>query len=274
MKSIALGQFYPARSPLHRLDPRIKLIIAVLFILAAFICKNLLGFAVLSAFTLALVFMSRIPLKTVLGSIRVVMFILVLTVAINIFLTKEVDTQPLWSFWKLEIYQRGLYSALFIAIRILAMIVGTCMLLTYTTTPIALTDALERLLAPLRVFKLPVHEFSMMMSIALRFIPTIMEEAEKIIAAQKARGAGFTEGNLVKRIKSLIPILIPLFASVFRRAFELATAMTCRCYRGGDGRTRMTSMRLHAFDIVALILCALVLSGVVSCNFWGIGYTL
>ena len=194
--------------------------------------------------------------------------------AINIFLTKEADATPLWTFWKLEIYQKGIYSALFIAIRILAMIVGTCMLLTYTTTPIALTDALERLLAPLRIFKLPVHEFSMMMSIALRFIPTIMEEAEKIIAAQKARGAGFTEGSLIKRIKSLIPILIPLFASVFRRAFELATAMTCRCYRGGDGRTRMTSMRLRAFDIVALILCTLVLAGVVSCNFWGIGYTL
>lgn len=274
MKSIALGQYYPARSPLHRLDPRIKLTIAVLFILAAFICKNLLGFAVLTVFTLALVLMSRIPLKTVLGSIRVVMFILILTVAINIFLTKEADATPLWTFWKLEIYQKGIYSALFIAIRILAMIVGTCMLLTYTTTPIALTDALERLLAPLRIFKLPVHEFSMMMSIALRFIPTIMEEAEKIIAAQKARGAGFTEGSLIKRIKSLIPILIPLFASVFRRAFELATAMTCRCYRGGDGRTRMTSMRLRAFDIVALILCTLVLAGVVSCNFWGIGYTL
>lgn len=274
MKSIALGQYYPARSPLHKLDPRIKLVIAVLFIVAAFICKNLLGFAVLTVFTLTLVLMSRVPLRTVLRSIRIVMFVLILTVAINIFLTKEADTQPLWQFWRLEIYVKGLYSALFIAIRILAMIVGTCMLLTYTTTPIALTDALERLLSPLRLIKLPVHEFSMMMSIALRFIPTIMEEAEKIIAAQKARGAGFTQGSLIKRIKSLIPILIPLFASVFRRAFELATAMTCRCYRGGDGRTRMTSMRLSLGDILALILCTLILAGVVSCNFWGIGYTL
>ena len=154
------------------------------------------------------------------------------------------------------------------------MIIGSCMLLTYTTTPIALTDALDRLLAPLRYIKLPVHEFSMMMSIALRFIPTIMEEAEKIMAAQKARGAGFTEGNLIKRIKSLIPILIPLFASVFRRAFELATAMTCRCYRGGDGRTRMTSMRLRASDLIVFIVSIAILAGIVSCNYWGIGYTL
>lgn len=274
MKNIALGQYYPARSLLHAMDPRIKLVITVLFILASFLCKNLLGFAVLTVFTAILILLSRVPIKTLLGSIRLVMFLLILTVAINLFLTKETDTQPLWQYWKFEIYEKGLYSALFIAIRILSMIIGTCMLLTYTTTPIALTDALERLLSPLRLLKLPVHEFSMMMSIALRFIPTIMEEAEKIIAAQKARGAGFTQGNLIKRIKALIPILIPLFASVFRRAFELATAMTCRCYRGGDGRTRMTRMRLRAGDVIALLVCALVLAGIVSCNYWGIGYTL
>ena len=274
MKNIALGQYYPARSPLHRMDPRIKLIIAVLYIVAAFLCKNLLGFALLAASVVLLVILSRVPLKTVLGSLKMVVFILVLTVAINIFLTKEEGAEPLWSFWIFEIYTKGLYSALFIALRILSMIIGTCMLLTYTTTPIALTDALERLLSPLRHLKLPVHEFSMMMSIALRFIPTIMEEAEKIMAAQKARGAGFTEGNLIKRIKSLIPILIPLFASVFRRAFELATAMTCRCYRGGDGRTRMTTMRMHALDIIVLIVSVAALAGIVSCNYWNIGYTL
>ena len=274
MKNIALGQYYPARSLLHKLDPRIKLIIAMLYIVAAFLCKNLLGFALLTAFTVLLIICSRIPLKTVLGSLKVVAFILAFTVAINIFLTKEEGVPPLFSFWIISIYTKGLYSALFIALRILCMIIGTCMLLTYTTTPIALTDALERLLSPLRYIKLPVHEFSMMMSIALRFIPTIMEEAEKIMAAQKARGAGFTEGNLIKRIKSLIPILIPLFASVFRRAFELATAMTCRCYRGGDGRTRMTTMRLRAWDIVILVVATLALAGIVSCNYWNIGYTL
>ncbi len=274
MKSIALGQYYPARSPLHKIDPRIKLIITVLFLITSFLSKNLLGFGILAAFTLALVLLSRVPIKTVLKSTRMVLFILILTVVINIFLTKDVDVAPIWQYGKIMIYEKGLYSALFIALRILCMIIGTCMLLTYTTTPIALTDALERLLSPLRVFKLPVHEFSMMMSIALRFIPTIMEEAEKIIAAQKARGAGFTQGNLIKRIKALIPILIPLFASVFRRAFELATAMTCRCYRGGDGRTRMTSMKLHVGDVLALIICTVLLAGVVSCNYWGIGYTL
>ncbi len=274
MKNIALGQYYPVRSPLHKLDPRIKLVLAMLYIVAAFLCKNLLGFALLTASAVLMVVLSRVPLKTVLGSLKVVVFVLILTVAINIFLTKEEGVEPLLSFWIFEIYKKGLYSALFIAIRILCMIIGTCMLLTYTTTPIALTDALERLLTPLRYIKLPVHEFSMMMSIALRFIPTIMEEAEKIMAAQKARGAGFTEGNLIKRIKSLIPILIPLFASVFRRAFELATAMTCRCYRGGDGRTRMTTMRLHAADIVVLAISVIALAGIVSCNYWNIGYTL
>lgn len=274
MKNIALGQYYPARSPLHKTDPRIKLILAVLYIVTAFLCKNLLGFGILVVSAILLIAMSRIPLKTVLRSLRLVVFVLILTVAINIFMTKEANAAPLYSFWIFEIYTKGLYSALFIAIRILCMIIGTCMLLTYTTTPIALTDALERLLAPLRYIKLPVHEFSMMMSIALRFIPTIMEEAEKIMAAQKARGAGFTEGSLIKRIKSLIPILIPLFASVFRRAFELATAMTCRCYRGGEGRTRMTKMRLRAWDVVVLLLAVAVLGGIVSCNYWRIGYTL
>ena len=274
MKNIALGQYYPTRSPLHKLDPRIKLIIAVFYITAAFLCKNLLGFALLGASAILLIILSRVPLKTVLGSLKLVTFILILTVAINIFLTKEEGIAPLYSFWIFEIYTKGLYSALFIGLRILCMIIGTCMLLTYTTTPIALTDALERLLSPLRKIKLPVHEFSMMMSIALRFIPTIMEEAEKIMAAQKARGAGFTEGNLIKRIKSLIPILIPLFASVFRRAFELATAMTCRCYRGGDGRTRMTTMRLRVWDVLVLVLSIAALVGIVSCNYWNIGYTL
>ena len=274
MKNVALGQYYPAQSPLHKLDPRIKLILAMLYIVAAFLCKNLLGFAVLAATALLLILISRVPLKTVLRSLRVIVFVLLFTVMINLFMTKDPDAAPLVSLWIFEVYTKGLYSALFIAIRIFCMIIGTSMLLTYTTTPIALTDALERLLSPLRLLKLPVHEFSMMMSIALRFIPTIMEEAEKIMAAQKARGAGFTEGNLIKRIKSLIPILIPLFASVFRRAFELATAMTCRCYRGGDGRTRMTAMRLHAFDVVVLVLSVALLAGIVSCNYWEIGYTL
>jgi energy-coupling factor transport system permease protein len=274
MKNVALGQYYPAQSPLHKLDPRIKLILAMLYIVAAFLCKNVLGFAVMAATALLLILISRVPLKTVLRSLRVIVFVLLFTVMINLFMTKDPDAAPLVSLWIFEVYTKGLYSALFIAIRIFCMIIGTCMLLTYTTTAIALTDALERLLSPLRLLKLPVHEFSMMMSIALRFIPTIMEEAEKIMAAQKARGAGFTEGNLIKRIKSLIPILIPLFASVFRRAFELATAMTCRCYRGGDGRTRMTAMRLHAFDVVVLVLSVALLAGIVSCNYWGIGYTL
>ena len=188
MKNVALGQYYPARSPLHKLDPRIKLILAMLYIVAAFLCKNVLGFVILAATALLLILISRVPLKTVLKSLRVIVFVLLFTVIINLFMTKDSDAAPLFSLWIFEVYTKGLYSALFIAIRIFCMIIGTCMLLTYTTTPIALTDALERLLAPLRYIKLPVHEFSMMMSIALRFIPTLLEESQRIMKAQESRG--------------------------------------------------------------------------------------
>ena len=272
MNSISLGQYYPAKSLIHSLDARIKVILAVLYIVCSFLCKNIVSFAALALSSVLLVLLSNIPLRSVLRAIRPVIFVMLFTVVLNVFWTK--GESPIFAWGILTVYPEGIYSALFMLIRILSLIIGTSIFMTYTTTPIALTDALERLLAPLRYIKLPVHEFSMMMSIALRFIPTIMEEAEKIMAAQKARGAGFTEGNLIKRIKSLIPILIPLFASVFRRAFELATAMTCRCYRGGEGRTRMTSMRMRVGDVFVLVLSVAALACIVSCNYWGIGYTL
>ena len=272
MKAIAFGQYYPTGSILHRLDPRAKIIIALLYVICSFICKNVLGFALLLISAIALILISRIPLGTVLRSIRPVLLIMFFTMIINIFLTRGDTVLVEWRF--VHIYAEGIYNAVFMMIRIFVLIIGMSMLMTYTTTPIMLTDAIERLLAPLKVLHVPVHEFAMMMTIALRFIPTLVEETEKIMAAQKARGADFTSGSLISRAKALIPILVPLFASAFRRAEELATAMECRCYHGGEGRTRMTALRYRAGDFVWLLGALLFCAFAVGCNYFGIGYTL
>lgn len=272
MKNIALGQYYPADSPIHRLDARIKVILTILYIVCTFLCKNILCFAALVAVSILLILVSRIPLKTVFRAIRPLIFIMMFTAVLNLFFTK--GEVLLWRFWKLEIYMEGIYSAVFMMVRIISLVLGTSIFLTYTTTPIALTDAIESLLAPLRVIRLPVHEFAMMMSIALRFIPTLMEETSKIMNAQKARGVDFSSGGLVRRAKALIPILIPLFVSSFRRADELATAMECRCYRGGKGRTKMTVPHLHVRDFVALFMMVAFGAGIILLNLFGIGYTL
>jgi energy-coupling factor transport system permease protein len=250
MKNIALGQFYPTGSILHRLDPRIKVIMALLYIVATFIAKSDTAFALLLVAAVVLILISRIPLRTVLSGIKPILFIMLFTMLINVFFVGGDTLLFEWKF--IRIYTEGIAQAVFMVVRILALIVGTSMFLTYTTTPIMLTDALERLLAPLKVLRVPVHEFAMMMTIALRFIPTLMEETDKIMSAQKARGADFTSGSLISRAKALIPILIPLFVSAFRRADELATAMECRCYHGGDGRTRMTILHYRAGDFAAL----------------------
>lgn len=252
MKSVALGQYYPIGSVLHRMDPRMKVILALLYIVATFLAKNVVAFGLLFVSAVLLVSVSRIPWKIVLGAMRPVLFIMIFTVIVNVFFVR--GETPLVEWKWLRIYAEGLYQAIFMAVRIATLIVGSGMFLTYTTTPIMLTDALERLLAPLRVLHVPVHEFAMMMTIALRFIPTLSEETEKIMAAQKARGADFTSGSLVSRVRALIPVLIPLFVSAFRRADELATAMECRCYHGGQGRTRMTVLHYRASDFVALVL--------------------
>ncbi len=274
MKGIAFGQYYPASSVMHRLDPRMKIIIAILYIVASFLCSNVFSFALLLISALALILISRIPVRIVLNSIKAIIFIMVFTAVLNIFLTKDTTTAPIFSWWIISIYESGLYNAAFIVIRIVAMIIGTGIFLTYTTTPIQLTDGLEQLLSPLKVFKIPVHEFAMMMTIALRFIPTIIEETEKIMAAQKARGADFTSGSLIKRAKALIPILIPLFISAFRRAGELATAMTCRCYRGGQGRTRLNVLKFSFRDFAALFVMILFGAGIVLINIYAPGYTM
>ena len=255
MKGFAFGQYYPASSVLHRMDPRAKVICAVAYIVASFLCKNTFSFLLLVLSGLALILISRIPMKIVLRSVRALIFIMAFTAVLNIFWVVD-DTAgavPLVDFYFITIYAKGLDHAVFILVRILAMVIGTGLFLTYTTTPIALTDALESLLRPLAAIKVPVHAFSMMMTIALRFIPTIMEETDKIMSTQKARGADFTTGSLAKRAKALIPIIVPLFASAFRRADELATAMECRCYHGGEGRTKLRILRYHARDFLAEI---------------------
>ena len=253
MKNIAFGQYYPAESPIHRLDPRAKVILTVLYIVCTFLCRNVLAFALLTASTLVLLLLSRLPMKMVLRSLRPILFIIAFTSVINIFMTKgeHLLTPPTW---KIAIYEEGIWNAVFMILRIMILITSTGVFLTYTTTPIALTDALEQLLAPLKKLKIPVHDFAMMMTIALRFIPTLTEETEKIMNAQKARGANFSTGSLLQRAKALIPILIPLFVSAFNRAFELAAAMECRCYHGDEGRTRMKVLKYCWVDFAAMLL--------------------
>ncbi len=272
MKSIAFGQYYPAESPLHRMDPRAKVILALLYIVCTFLCNNVLAFGALLGSALILVLMSRIPLRLILRSIRPLLLIITLTSVINIFMTKG-ETLLTPADWKVQIYAEGIWNAVFMILRIMVLIIGTGIFLTYTTTPLALTDALELLLAPLKKIRVPVHDFAMMMSIALRFIPTLSEETEKIMNAQKARGANFTSGSLIQRAKALIPILIPLFVSAIGRAFELASAMECRCYHGDEGRTRMRVLKFQATDGFAIGILVLFGVGLFFLNRCGIGYT-
>ncbi|MBE6701085.1 MAG: energy-coupling factor transporter transmembrane protein EcfT [Ruminococcaceae bacterium] len=253
LKDITLGQYFSGDSFLHNLDPRIKIILVVIYAVTVFLAKNLFSLLFLLLTALILTAISGISFKVVLKSIKPVMILLVFTAVINIFLTST-DADPIFHWQFIKIYRQGIINAIFMVVRILSLITGTSVLLTYTTSPISLTDGLERLLSPLKKIKVPVHEFAMMMTIALRFIPTLLEETDKIISAQKARGAGFDSGGIVKKAKAFLPILIPLFISAFRRADELACAMECRCYRGDEGRTRMKVLKLRATDVVTLLL--------------------
>lgn len=264
LKDITLGQFFPGNSPVHKMDPRMKIIITVIYIVAVFFAKNIYSFALLVLFSLFITVASGIKASVILKGFKPIMFIVAFTAVINIFWTK--GNIPLFEIWVIKVYHEGLITASFMIIRILALVMGTSLLLSYTTSPIALTDALERLMKPLKCLKIPVHEFSMMMTIALRFIPTLIEETEKIINAQKARGADFESGNILRRAKALIPILIPLFISAFRRADELAVAMECRCYHGGDGRTKMKVLHLSFGDFLWLMLVLLFTVAVIFSN--------
>ena len=273
MKSITLGQYFAGNSILHRLDPRAKIILAILYIVVTFLCKNVFSFALLVASVFILIAISKIPVKIILGGIKPILYIMIFTVIINVFWTKG-EGAPLVSWSFIKIYKEGLISALLMMLRIVSLIIGTGIFLTYTTSPIVLTDAIEQLLDPLKKIKVPVHEFAMMMTIALRFIPTLVEETDKIMNAQKARGADFSHGSLAARAKALIPILVPLFISAFRRADELAVAMECRCYRGGEGRTRMTKLKYSAKDAAALFVVFLFGACVVLLNIYAPGFSM
>lgn len=270
MKNVAFGQYYPADSPLHRMDPRAKVILAILYIVCTFLCKNAISFFGLVLSALLLVVLSHLPLRLILRSMRPILFIIVFTSVINVFMTKGENLLTPEHWW-IKIYAEGLWNALFMVLRITVLILGTGIFLTYTTTPIALTDALEGLLSPLKKIKIPVHDFAMMMTIALRFIPTLTEETEKIMNAQRARGASFSTGSLINRAKALIPVLIPLFVSAFNRAFDLASAMECRCYHGDEGRTRLKVLRYRASDLAAVLLMVSFGVGVFFLNRVGIG---
>ena len=269
---ITFGQYCEGSSVLHRLDPRAKLIISILYIVVLFLAKNVITFALLTLATVGLVLMSRISLRVVAGGLKPILFIALFTAVVNIFFIK--GEVPLVDVWIIKIYKEGLINAGLIVLRIVLLIVSTSMFLTYTTTPIALTDGLEQLLSPLARLGVPVHDFSMMMTIALRFIPTLIEETNKIMNAQRARGADFSSGGLIKRAKAIIPIIIPLFVSAFRRAGDLATAMECRCYTGGKGRTRMNVLRFGVRDVIFTVCIIALGAGVVLINAYAPGYSI
>ncbi len=264
LKDITLGQFFPGNSILHRADPRAKLLLTVLYIVTLFVASNIISFAILLLFSIAMILISQISLKVILKGFKPVLFILVFTFLINMFFTK--GETILLNIGFVTLYFEGVYKAFIMSVRILMLINVTCLLMSYTTSPIMLTDAIEQLFAPLKKIKIPVHEFAMMMTIALRFIPTLIEETDKIMNAQKTRGADFSEGGLVKRAKALIPVLVPLFVSSFRRADELAIAMECRCYRGGEGRSRMTTLHYSPIDFALSLLFVILLISVIIVN--------
>lgn len=267
MKSdIVFGQYVEGKSPIHKLDARIKIIIAILYIVVIFLAKSVSAFALIVLSACVFIGMTKISPRLIMRSMKSLIFIILFTAVINIFwMTGET---LLLEFWVIKIYLEGVINAALIVLRIMLLIIATSVFMTYTTTPLALTDALEHLLSPLKKIKVPVHEFAMMMTIALRFIPTLIDETHKIINAQTARGADFSSGNIIKRAKALIPILIPLFISAFRRADELATAMECRCYTGGEGRTRMTVPHTTGRDWLFLSCVVLLGAAVVLLNMY------
>ena len=260
LKDITLGQYFPGQSVIHRLDPRTKLTMLVVYIVALFLAEGWVSYGLVFLFLAVVIRLSTIPLKSILRGMKPLVMILIFTGVLNLFFTQ--DGEVLVKFWVLTVTSGGLSRALMMMARILMLISGT-FLLTYTTSPIALTDGLEALMNPLKKVGVPVHELSMMMCIALRFIPTLIEETDKIMSAQKARGADFESGSLTDRAKALSPILVPLFISAFRRADELATAMECRCYQGGEGRTKMKQLHYHREDFLSYCAGAVLLAAVI-----------
>ena len=256
LKDITLGQYFPGDTVVHRLDPRTKLILTILYIVLLFIAKSYVSYALVFLFLAVSIALSRIRIKAILSGLKPLVILILVTAILNLFYTR--GEHLLVRFWRISIYWEGVRTAATMALRIMMLITGT-LLLTYTTSPLQLTDGMEKLLGPLKKLHVPVHELSMMMSIALRFIPTLIEETDKIMNAQKARGAEFDTGNLIQKAKAMLPLLVPLFISAFRRADELATAMESRCYHGGEGRTKMKVLKMARRDWAALAIGAVLL---------------
>ena len=264
LKDVTLGQYFPGDTVVHRLDPRTKLLLLIVYIVALFQAKSWWSYGLVLAVSVLCMAISKIRPKNLFKGLKPMLFIIVFTSLLNIFYTQGTPILPGWI-----VTWEGLGRSAQMILRITLLIAGT-FLLTYTTSPIALTDGLERLLSPLKKIRVPVHEMTIMMSMALRFIPTLIEETDKIMSAQKARGADFETGSLFQRAKALLPILVPLFVSAFRRADELAVAMESRCYHGGEGRTRMKQMKLQGIDFAALLLGAAVLAAVIVLRHFGL----
>lgn len=262
IKDITLGQFFPGNSVIHKIDPRVKILLIIAYIVFLFVANNFVSLGFMVLVTVAIVLLTKIPVKMYFKGLKAIMFIILFTSVLNMFYGSG---EPIWQWGFLKITLNGISNAVFISIRIGALIFISCVL-TYTTSPTDLTDALERLMKPLTVFHIKVHEIAMMMTIALRFVPTLLEETDKIMNAQKARGANMDSGGLIKRVKAMMPVLVPLLVSSFNRAYELAVAMECRCYRGGAGRTRMKVLKAETKDAVAVAVSVFVLAGVIVCN--------
>ncbi|MBD5151013.1 MAG: energy-coupling factor transporter transmembrane protein EcfT [Oscillibacter sp.] len=266
LKDITLGQYFPGNSLAHKLDPRTKILLTVLYIVALFCAKSFVSYGIVALLLIAGITISGVAPKALVRGLKPILFIICFTAILNLFYTPG---EPLVTFWIFKITKEGVFTAFFMVLRITMLIMGT-FLLTYTTSPIALTDGLESLLNPLKKIKVPVHELAMIMSIALRMIPTLIEETDKIMSAQKARGADFESGNLLQRAKALVPILVPLFISAFRRADELAVAMECRCYHGGEGRTKLHVLHYQTRDYLVLLAYIAVLAGVLVLAHFGL----
>ncbi|MCL2564039.1 MAG: energy-coupling factor transporter transmembrane protein EcfT [Oscillospiraceae bacterium] len=260
LRDITLGQYFPGDTVVHRLDPRTKICMVVVYLVALFTANDAVSMAIMACFLGLVIALSRVKLRLLLRGLRPLLIILTITGLLNMFLTPG---EPIVSFWVFNISAEGIYRAVFLVVRIVMMVMGT-FILTYTTPPMSLTDGLESLMGPLKRIRVPVHELTIIMSMALRFIPTLIEETDKIMSAQKARGADFETGNLFKRAKALIPLLIPLFISAFRRADELAVAMESRCYHGGEGRTRMRGLKFRRRDALTGLTGAALLAAVIG----------
>lgn len=266
MSKVIFGQYYPSGSIVHKLDPRAKILFVIAYLVTVFLTRTFYGFAVLGLFLLATVFISRLPLTSVIRSVKAILFIVIFTFVLNLFFYSTENATVYWSWWRLTLSDKSIQFSSFMALRLILLVMGTS-ILTLTTNPVELTDGIESLLKPLKLIKFPVHELALIMSIALRFIPTLMEETERIIKAQKARGADFDDKNIIKKAKALLPVLVPLLVSSFRRADELGDAMDARCYSASTVRTKYKKLKFGCKDLVATLYCLLFFVATVALNF-------